>query len=441
MTSCKKSKTAHRTSSRLVVEWTKVQLMLREQLKSYGFVAPSFSQHHEHQKQYLVEILKRTALMGESNSVLIIGPRGSGKSALLESVKNEAFNSGSVKDNMICVELNGLVHGDDHTCLEDMIQQLHLESTTDVGTIVGSFAEKFMSLLRVLNKGNQEKKSVLFVLDEFDSFCYHKKQTLLLNLLDVAQSPQLPVCIIGLTSRIDVMQLLEKRVKSRFTHRLLHMVDNSEFSGYVEVARRVLCLPEGFDDGKFRDEWNDHVKSLMEEAPVKNVLKRQFEYSRSIRDLKQLLLFPVSLLSGNHPKLECGDFIDAFNFNTSDSRCNVLQGLSVVEISLIIAMMHLTEIYDGEPFNFEMVYHEYQKFLLRKSVLQNLNKTVVLKAFEHLQAAELIQPTNGTTANVQKHFRLVKLLVESPDVKEALQRYANLPTALQHWAGSISADI
>ena len=31
-------------------------------------------------------------------------------------------------------------------------------------------------------------------------------------------------------------------------------------------------------------------------------------------------------------------------------------GVSILELCLIIAMKHLTEIYDGEPFNFEMVY-------------------------------------------------------------------------------------
>lgn len=33
-----------------------------------------------------------------------------------------------------------------------------------------------------------------------------------------------------------------------------------------------------------------------------------------------------------------------------------LVGVSILELCLIIAMKHLTEIYEGEPFNFEMVY-------------------------------------------------------------------------------------
>ena len=34
----------------------------------------------------------------------------------------------------------------------------------------------------------------------------------------------------------------------------------------------------------------------------------------------------------------------------------LILGLSILELCLVIAMKHLTEIYDGEPFNFEMIY-------------------------------------------------------------------------------------
>lgn len=92
-----------------------------------------------------------------------------------------------------------------------------------------------------------------------------------------------------------------------------------------------------------------------------------------------------------------------------------LVGVSILELCLIIAMKHLTEIYEGEPFNFEMVYSgksylsllnknnfarmyyvnfynrmlvvilisfqilEYSKFAQRKSSMQVFEKAVVLK--------------------------------------------------------------
>jgi len=51
----------------------------------------------------------------------------------------------------------------------------------------------------------------------------------------------------------------------------------------------------------------------------------------------------------------------------------------------VIAMKHQTEIYEGEPLNFEMVYRRYHKFSSQNSTVQNVEKPIVLKAFEHLK--------------------------------------------------------
>lgn len=55
----------------------------------------------------------------------------------------------------------------------------------------------------------------------------------------------------------------------------------------------------------------------------------------------------------------------------------------------IIAMKHLTTIYEGEPFNFEMVFHEYLKFSQRKSTMQSFERPVVFKAFDQLKVNEI----------------------------------------------------
>jgi origin recognition complex subunit 4 len=48
---------------------------------------------------------------------------------------------------------------------------------------------------------------------------YFFLQTLLYNLFDIAQSRAAPIIVIGLTTELDVVESLEKRVKSRFNHR------------------------------------------------------------------------------------------------------------------------------------------------------------------------------------------------------------------------------
>jgi hypothetical protein len=51
----------------------------------------------------------------------------------------------------------------------------------------------------------------------------------------------------------------------------------------------------------------------------------------------------------------------------------------------IIAMKHQTEIYEGEPLNFEMVYRRYLKFASQNLTVQNVERPIILKAFEHLK--------------------------------------------------------
>ena len=87
--------------------------------------------------------------------------------------------------------------------------------------VFGSFAENLAFLLACLKAGNKKSKSVMFILEEFDLFCSHHNQTLLYNLFDISQSAQAPICVLGITCRLDVIELLEKRVKSRFSHRFV----------------------------------------------------------------------------------------------------------------------------------------------------------------------------------------------------------------------------
>ena len=52
-------------------------------------------------------------------------------------------------------------------------------------------------------------------------------------------------------------------------------------------------------------------------------------------------------------------------------------------------MKHETEIYDGEPLNFETVLNRYVKFANQTSAVQTVQRPVIMKAFEHIKAREL----------------------------------------------------
>uniref|UniRef100_A0A3B3DVM7 Origin recognition complex, subunit 4 n=1 Tax=Oryzias melastigma TaxID=30732 RepID=A0A3B3DVM7_ORYME len=82
----------------------------------------------EAQHKHLEELLRRSAVYGESNSVLIVGPRGAGKSSLLRSVLQELLQEKEVQENLLQVHLNGLLQADDRIALKEITRQLHLEN-------------------------------------------------------------------------------------------------------------------------------------------------------------------------------------------------------------------------------------------------------------------------------------------------------------------------
>jgi origin recognition complex subunit 4 len=67
-------------------------------------------------------------------------------------------------------------------------------------------------------------------------------------------------------------------------------------------------------------------------------------------------------------------------------------------------MKHQTEIYDGEPLNFEMVYRRYFKFASQNLTMQNVERPIVFKAFEHLK--------------VSRHQSNMARLTEAPDTPD-----------------------
>ncbi|XP_078260537.1 origin recognition complex subunit 4 isoform X2 [Rhinoraja longicauda] len=391
----------------------------------------------EAQYKNLMDLLKQTAIHGESNSLLIVGPRGAGKTMLLKSVLKELKEMKQVDENLLQVHLNGLLQTDDKIALKEITRQLQLENVVG-DKVFGSFAENLAFLLEALKKGNRSSSSpVLFILDEFDLFAHHKNQTLLYNLLDIAQAAQTPVAVVGLTCRLDVLELLEKRVKSRFSHRQIHLLNAFSFRQYMDVFQQQFSLPKEFPDGTFAQEWNQNIESLCKDKTVVNVLQKHFSSSKDFRSLHMLLMFALSHVTISKPSIQSMDLLDASRLYTMDSKANILHGLSVLELCLIIAMKHLNSIYEGQPFNFEMVYNEFQKFVQRKTnSMHYFEKSVILKAFEHLHQLELIKPMEGASVRTQKEYQLVKLLLDSSQIMDALQKYPQCPTDVRLWATS-----
>jgi origin recognition complex subunit 4 len=139
------------------------------------------------------------------------------------------------------------------------------------------------------------------VLDNFDLFASHPNQALLYNLFDIVQHQRSSLAVVGITSRLDALDLLEKRVKSRFSHRQLDIYYLGET--FSRELLSCLILPESCKISKVvRKRFNKEVKELFQED---NALAAAIEESRqlygSTKPFKQLLKGVVLRLSEKDP--------------------------------------------------------------------------------------------------------------------------------------------
>lgn len=223
---------------------------------------------NESEKKQILDLIMRTVDYGESNSALIIGSAGTGKTTvsasdllswlrlffihlnstllqMISSILSTLLTNETFRANTMIVNLNGYIHTDDAAALKSITKQMRLETAVN-GKVFTAFADNLAFLLDCLKSGDRSSsKSVIFILEEFDLFCAHGNQTLIYNLFDVAQSAQAPISVIGLTRRNDVIELLEKRVKSRFSHRQIFLFnENCEDERRIEIFLDLLKLPD-----------------------------------------------------------------------------------------------------------------------------------------------------------------------------------------------------
>jgi len=408
-----------------------IKTSILKQLQSRSCLPTGYDTHF----QQLQNLLKQTVDLGEGNSMLIIGPRGCGKTALLNhtiaTVKESCTNQ------FILVYLNGMVCQDDQQSLKEIAKQIcpkEAEGEMLVDANMATFASTMTFLLETLNSGNKDRQSVVFILDEFDLFTVHRNQHLLYNLFDLSQSRSTPIAVIGLTCRQDVMELLEKRVKSRFSHRQMALYGIQKFEDYSNLGASLLC-PE--DISTVHPEWSAHVDTVFKSPDVQIQLEQMFNFDRSIRVLKNVLFTVAARLSVSNPELNEEYLVSKLLEFFKDSKATIVKTLSTLETCLLIAMAKLSTKYANQPFNLEMVLHEYKEVttLTGDKLIEFPNRSIATRALEHLISSHLVRTLSSRQAKVQQEYKLMYLNIDIVDLMTIL-KCCTLPSVIQKWAQS-----
>ncbi|KAG0271586.1 origin recognition complex subunit 4 [Linnemannia exigua] len=440
----------------------------------------------EEQYKKVLGLMRRTIETGESNSCLILGPRGTGKTMLVRRAlqdlekqfsipNNDDYDEGDMevdderKDFMV-IHLNGLVQTDDRMALKEIMRQLSREGESELGESNTSFSDSLPSLLTFLKAGTKAQYPIIFILDEFDLFAQHTKQSLLYNLFDVAQSAEWPIAVIGVTCRMDALELLEKRVKSRFSHRHYYTFPPSDYHDYIDICKNALLLmpadmeiqpdddevmlvgPSNRAAQLFINEFNERVKILFEDGGFSKVVQRIFDLMKDVRAFYRLCFGPVAELSKDSPYLQASQFYESGLQQRVDNKTELLKGTSLLELSLLIAIKHLVE-RETITFNFEMVYDEYKEFMDMAVVRGTSTSSssgslgvgsggsfassdgVSLRLYKKAVAlkAELLRPADSSSKG-PKEYRMMRVMLDASQISDVVLKHRDCPTIVARWA-------
>ena len=182
----------------------------------------------QHSQQYneLLQVLRRCCINKENEAVLLMSYRGSGQHMLLETVLYDIQHNELAKRgvSMIQCYINGAILSNDTQALKEICKQLSKKTNNSFEKLSNStsYHELLNYLSVVLSSSKLSNCAIIFILDEFDHLADKAEQTLLYNLSDLLQSNQTQMTLIGITTRMDIHDLLGKRIKSRMSyHRIV----------------------------------------------------------------------------------------------------------------------------------------------------------------------------------------------------------------------------
>lgn len=430
-------------------------------------------------------LLKATVSAGEGNSILVLGARGSGKTNLIETALSDI--SHEYADDFHVVRLSGFQQTDDKIALREIWRQLgremHVEED-ETNQVSSSYADTMASLLHLLSHPEElavvlesdaratTTKSVILVMDEFDLFATHPRQTLLYNLFDIAQAKKAPIAVIGCSTRVDVAESLEKRVKSRFSHRWVHLSLPKSYQAFEAVIEAALCLETA--EGDVMDEaqsswqaaWNRYMKvglllsvlsactvltlnkaTVIPSPSVQTLLRQVFYTTKSIPAAFSLLYIPITSIASLERPFKAP--LSFASLTPPESVLQLLPSLSPLHFCLLISAARLDAIYNASVVNFNLVYHHYVELasrlrlqssasgaLAQGGVTKIWGREVAKGAWEELGHWEVLMPATlakgkGEEAPDTKMWRVDVTLEElgtcvsdaGPGVSEVLSKW------------------
>ncbi|KAF8913928.1 origin recognition complex subunit 4 C-terminus-domain-containing protein [Gymnopilus junonius] len=404
----------------------------------------------------LADLVDGTMTRAEGNSCLLLGPRSSGKSKMVEICIDNLLTK------PIILRLSGWVQTTDRHALREIAFQLlqqtgsSLLSDSDLSNVAATGSSHEEENPFLVTQGAQPifdgsilslppsshlhslipalltvNRPVVVILDAFDLFALHPRQSLLYCLLDTVQNCRASaesrgIAVIGMTSRVDTIQLLEKRVKSRFSGRTIRTASHSSFESYLTFVRSSLTATTHGKDTDLAEEWHKRWASSVEifltDKAVLDIFKETFNLSRDLKLINRILMACVLQLTPEQPYLTYNHVAIAIAAQQSRSSYLSFPALSYPSTCLLIASVHADT--SGHPvFTFEMLFESFRDQVRSSmSAPVQVNGGSIGMAFEVLSAAKIFMPVAGTSSSVAREFMKHRCTLDRATVKKVVEQ-------------------
>jgi origin recognition complex subunit 4 len=340
---------------------------------------------------------------------VLAGPRGAGKSHTVNYVLGQY-------QKLITVSVDGTMCADDEQVAvrsinEQIADQLAIQ-VPEYEEQVDSIAQGIEIMWSALRKAKQEGIPVVIVLEEFHEFAITKsgkqkqKQALLYNLFDMLQSASVMLCIIPITVYVDVFDLLEKRIRSRISHRKIlffsytapetcsilreYLTDNSASNpGYANLVEKLL---------------NDSAIQML--SVITPVIKQYVELGKRLPWFLSVVKLMTTSLSNDTTQLYTKEAFEAACKRMLLDQKLVpmkLGDCTVLEIVILVAIIRMYRKGKDREFscNLALAFDEYSLSTkhLHSEAVQRFNLEYFRSGLEGLFSKGILQPLPSSNSS------------------------------------------
>lgn len=238
----------------------------------------------------------------------------------------------------------------------------------------------------------------------------------------------LPVFVIGTSCRIDVLELFEKRVKSRFSQNIVYLPLSDSLEDYVERIKVNLTVDDMF--------YNEIIEEFIKTNQIfNNICSFNFDFTKDVRPVFRALTLAFASINQSEP-FDWNTFSKVFDGVNGSVRPEITLNTSVLEttsleLMVLVSMCRLAAKYPTTPVTFDAMTEELSACKLRAPTVEHFvwTKSTLQVALDRLINCRLLIQTNNTVASasnttwIDRSYLTVRLGLPVFVILDAIERH------------------